>query len=71
VKKTKPFSGKDTRMGHRQILSVLRETRSRKPLEDKHFKFGKFMMAIVVREAGSIISGKDTKSGHPPLILSC
>ena len=28
-------------------------------------------MVRLVREAGSIISGKETRFGHPPLMLSC
>jgi hypothetical protein len=39
-------------------------------LKDKHFKFRKFLMTRLVREAGNIISGKDAIYRHPPLISS-
>jgi len=55
---------------HSLILSSSREKRIRKPSEDKYFIFGKLLTVRLVREEGNIFPGKDTRCGHPPLIVS-
>jgi len=62
--------GKLVSFSQLQITKYSREARFSKPLEDKHFKFGKYLMERLVRDAGSIISEKDTTCEEPSKISS-
>lgn len=63
-----PTSGKAERLGQAWIVKYLRGVRFWKPLEDRYFNFGMFVVVWVIREEGNIIpissSGKETAWEH-------